>query len=156
MDTSRIYLVFSNYKMERIVPVYIGTHIGASDQIQIEGEFSPLDLEYKRGVFCDIMTICTDLKVSVEGYEIKFPSTVQISLKAKLLLWWHFRGTKLKFRFLSRHERTNNIKPLTSFLDLMIKKRIKTITVTQQVEVDDTDSSSKKEDLPIEEIMVED
>ena len=145
MDTSQIYILISNYRMERMVPLYVGTHIGSPELITLEGEFSPLDLAYKRGMLCDTITICSKVEMAVEGYEIKLPTTVQVTVWTKLLIWFHFGKSHLKFRLISKHNRCNSVQNISPFLDLFFTKRRKVITITKEIEVDDTDSPDVEE-----------
>ena len=121
MDRSNLYIFLTNPKLDRMVPIYLGSHIGSPDMLHLSGKLKPKHIKYKKGWMYDNIILCTTLKLSVEGYNIILPSTVQISMLEKLNIMMKLNTGCLMARIVSVYNETGSIKPLSTLLPVQIK-----------------------------------
>ena len=123
LDASEIYILFTTASFERVVAVYIGTHVGSPDMITTYGLLHPRDIYYKTGMLFDHVILCTKFELKIKGKRVYFPTTIQIPFYKKLEILFKLRREKLMIRLISVYTATGAIIPLTSFLDLSYYKK---------------------------------
>ena len=118
MDTSKIFALLTTYKLDRIVALYVGTHIGPPELITIEGRLTSDDVSYKTGFLFDYVVLDGNLKLRIEDNMIELPSSIQISLLKKFEICLKLPKDERAVRIVSVYTKTGSIRSLTQFLTL--------------------------------------